>query len=149
MEDTDQMEADSFSDLLGPDVVPIKKSDSLRHSKKRTITPGKLIRRESAVVTKRASNPSFDLESAITFVEPNDYLDFKKPGIQHGVYKNLRQGKYEIQSRLDLHRHTVEQARNALWQFLRDCEVHNCAMCACDPWERRGEITACKIEKLR
>ena len=31
MEDTDQMEADSLSDLLGPDVVPIKKSDSLRH----------------------------------------------------------------------------------------------------------------------
>jgi len=146
MEDTDQMEADSFSDLLGPDVVPIKKSDSLRHSKKRAITPGKLIRRESAVATKRASNPSFDLESAITFVEPNDYLDFKKPGIQHGVYKNLRQGKYEIQSRLDLHRHTVEQARNALWQFLRDCELHNVRCALVTHGKGEGRLQPAKLK---
>ena len=146
MEDTDQMEADSFSDLLGPDVVPIKKSDSLRHSKKGVITPGKLIRRESAVATKHASNPSFDLESAITFVEPNDYLDFKKPGIQHGVYKNLRQGKYEIQSRLDLHRHTVEQARNALWQFLRDCEVHNVRCALVTHGKGEGRLQPAKLK---
>ena len=146
MEDTDQMEADSFSDLLGPDVVPIKKSDILRHSKKNAITPGKLIRRESAAATKRASNPSFDLESAITFVEPNDYLDFKKPGIQHGVYKNLRQGKYEIQSRLDLHRHTVEQARNALWQFLRDCEVHNVRCALVTHGKGEGRLQPAKLK---
>ena len=146
MEDTDQMKADSFSDLLGPDVVPIKKSDSLRHSKKGVITPGKLIRRESAVATKHAPNPSFDLESAITFVEPNDYLDFKKPGIQHGVYKNLRQGKYEIQSRLDLHRHTVEQARNALWQFLRDCEVHNVRCALVTHGKGEGRLQPAKLK---
>ena len=146
MEDTDQMEADSFSELLGPDVVPIKKSNSLRHSKKSAITPGKLIRRESAAAAKRALNPSFDLESAITFVEPNDYLDFKKPGIQHGVYKNLRQGKYEIQSRLDLHRHTVEQARNALWQFLRDCEVHNVRCALVTHGKGEGRLQPAKLK---
>ena len=105
-----------------------------------------MIRRESAVATKRASNPSFDLESAITFVEPNDYLDFKKPGIQHGVYKNLRQGKYEIQSRLDLHRHTVEQARNALWQFLRDCEVHNVRCALVTHGKGEGRLQPAKLK---
>ena len=39
-------------------------------------------------------------------------------------------GKYDIQSRLDLHRHTVDQAREALWSFVGDCQKHGvrCAL---------------------
>ena len=48
-------------------------------------------------------------------------LSFSRPGVQHGVFKNLRQGKYEIHSSLDLHGLTVEQSRQALWGFIKDC----------------------------
>ena len=48
-------------------------------------------------------------------------LTFARPGVQHGVFKNLRQGKYEIQSALDLHGKTVEQSRQAVWAFIKDC----------------------------
>ena len=61
-------------------------------------------------------------------MDPHDILSFIRPGIQHGVFKNLRQGKYEIQSMLDLHRHTVEQARQALWMFINDCHAGS-ALC--------------------
>ena len=44
-----------------------------------------------------------------------------RPGVQHGVYKNLRMGKYEIHSTLDLHGKTVEQSRQAVWGFAEDC----------------------------
>ena len=66
-------------------------------------------------------------------VDPNDYLAFARPGVQHGVYKNLRQGKYDIQSRLDLHRHTVEQARTALYGFVVDCQTRG-AVCTGYSW---------------
>lgn len=54
-------------------------------------------------------------------VDPLDawyVLDFKRPGIQHGVYKKLRMGRYEIDARLDLHRMTVKQAREEVKQFI-------------------------------
>lgn len=56
-------------------------------------------------------------------VEPLDawyVLAFKRPGIQHGVYKKLRQGRYEIDARLDLHRLSVKQARMDVHSFIQD-----------------------------
>ena len=56
-------------------------------------------------------------------VEPIDawyVLAFKRPGIQHGVYKKLRQGRYEIDARLDLHRLSVKQARMDVHSFIQD-----------------------------
>lgn len=52
---------------------------------------------------------------------PNDLLEYKRDGIQHGVYKNLRLGKYSIEARLDLHHHSVEEARKEVFRFVRDC----------------------------
>lgn len=54
-------------------------------------------------------------------VDPLDawyVLDFKRPGIQHGVYKKLRMGRYDIEARLDLHRMTVKRARDEVKQFI-------------------------------
>lgn len=58
-------------------------------------------------------------------VEPNDVLEFKRSGMQDGVFKRLRQGKYGIEARLDLHRHTVAQAREQVYQFAEDCVRHD------------------------
>src|SRR5690606_33251926 len=54
-----------------------------------------------------------------------DTLDWKRDGVQHGVFKNLRLGRYPIDARLDLHRHSVEQARMAVFQFARDALAHD------------------------
>ncbi|WP_346838024.1 DNA endonuclease SmrA [Microbulbifer sp. SAOS-129_SWC] len=54
-------------------------------------------------------------------VDPWDPLEFKRDGVQNGVYRNLRLGKYSVDARLDLHRHTVEMARRAVLEFVRDC----------------------------
>ena len=56
-------------------------------------------------------------------VEPLDawyVLAFKRPGIQHGVYKKLRQGRYDIDARLDLHRLSVKQARVDVHSFIQE-----------------------------
>ena len=48
-------------------------------------------------------------------------LSFKRPGVQNGVFRNFRLGKYGIDARLDLHKMSVEQARKELFQFVIDC----------------------------
>lgn len=50
-------------------------------------------------------------------------LAFKREGVQHGVYRKLKQGKYQQEARLDLHRMTVEQAREEVFAFIKQsCE---------------------------
>ena len=46
-------------------------------------------------------------ENAVAPLDAWFVLDFKRPGVQNGVFRKLKQGRYEIQSRLDLHRMTV------------------------------------------
>lgn len=60
-------------------------------------------------------------EDYVEKVDPNDMLSYKKDGVQEGVFKRLRQGKYPLEARLDLHRRTVAQARRDVYQFVEDC----------------------------
>ena len=59
-----------------------------------------------------------------TGIEPLDawyVLEFKRSGVQNGVYRKLKQGRYEAQARLDLHRMTVERARKEIFEFIEEC----------------------------
>lgn len=56
----------------------------------------------------------------IEWVEPDAVLSFKRTGIQDGVFKKLRLGKYPIDGRLDLHRKTVTEAREQVLSFIRE-----------------------------
>ena len=57
------------------------------------------------------------------YEECPDILNFARSGVQHTVLKRLRQGKLPIESVLDLHGLTVQQARAELIDFLHDCEL--------------------------
>ena len=37
------------------------------------------------------------------------------------MYRKLRQGKYQIDARLDLHKMTIETAREKVFSFINDC----------------------------
>ena len=121
LDDSDE----SFSDLVGDGVRPLGANVSSHIVQTKEITPGIIERRKAAQREVVFDVNELDTASVIESVDPLAYLEYQKPGVQHGVYKNLRLGKYEIQSRLDLHRHTVEQARVALWRFVDDCHKHS------------------------
>ncbi|MBT7563423.1 MAG: DNA endonuclease SmrA [Porticoccaceae bacterium] len=128
--ESDELSDKQFVDMVGDDIQPLSGKGSSHIAKPVQITPGVLERRKAAQEEVVAESNILDPASIIEQVDPLAYLEFVRPGVQHGVYKNLRLGKYEIQSRLDLHRHTVEQARNALWLFVDDCHKHGvrCAL---------------------
>ncbi len=54
-------------------------------------------------------------------VDPNDPLEWKRDGVQEGVYRNLRLGKYQVDARLDLFKKTVPQTRDELLAFIDEC----------------------------
>ncbi|MDO6748449.1 DNA endonuclease SmrA [Gilvimarinus sp. 1_MG-2023] len=89
-----------------------------------------LAERRAAATATTVKDTNFLSGEHIDPVQPLDILEFKRDGVQHGVYKNLRLGKYSIDARLDLHRMTVDEARRALYQFVRDCMAHDirCAL---------------------
>jgi len=137
------------------DVVPLKKSaQRVRRQKRVEQTPGLARRRLAAEADEIFDADGLCSEEYIPMVKPRDVLEFKRDGVQHGVYKNLRLGKYPIDSRLDLHRLTVEQARQAVFQFIRDCVRHDirCALITHGRGENREKpalLKSCVNQWLR
>ena len=125
MQDEEQLR---FSELVGDDVKPLPGSSTVRHQATRQQTPGMRVRRQAAQAEVLVDGNYLDGYSeeglaAISMLKPHDYLEFVRPGVQQGVYRNMRLGKYDIQSRLDLHGYRVEEARVALWRFVEDCHA--------------------------
>lgn len=55
-------------------------------------------------------------------LETGDELLFARQGIQHSIIHKLRRGQYSINAELDLHGLFVRDAREAVVNFLRDCQ---------------------------
>ena len=104
------------AEMLG--VTPLKRDARERLLRKENEGDGKA-RRLAA-----EGEPEGPLNSLVDEgIEPLDawyVLAFKRPGIQHGVYKKLRQGRYDIDARLDLHRLSVKQARIDVHSFIQE-----------------------------
>ncbi len=79
-------------------------------------TPAQLARRRAAEARAGDLNPLTLGE--VRPVAPFDELAWKKDGVQEGVYRKLRLGRYPLQATLDLHRMTVREARDALYAFV-------------------------------
>jgi DNA-nicking Smr family endonuclease len=59
-----------------------------------------------------------DLSEA-DLLETGEHLSYTQPGVQRSVLKKLKSGRYSLQSEIDLHGLTVNEARQELADFLR------------------------------
>jgi DNA-nicking Smr family endonuclease len=73
----------------------------------------------------RARARAVMLEEPATPASPaaGDELSFARPGLRGGVLRQLRRGQYRVESTLDLHGLTAEQARAALREFLGEARA--------------------------
>jgi DNA-nicking Smr family endonuclease len=85
-------------------------------------TPAQLARRRAAQAEQGDPNPLTLGE--VRAVGPWDELAWKRDGVQEGVYRKLRLGRYAVDAVLDLHRRTVREAREELWRFVEDARGH-------------------------
>lgn len=89
-----------------------------------------LEKRRKAATAELEKDKNFLSGEYIEPLDPLAVIEFKRDGVQNGVYRSLRMGKYQIDARLDLHNMTVDQARNAVFQFVNDCMANDirCAL---------------------
>ncbi|MGC9423931.1 MULTISPECIES: DNA endonuclease SmrA [Vibrio] len=107
-----------FQQMMG-DVKPLT-HDVAELKKGHTVTDAQLAKRQSAIALSEHNPDYLSIDSA-PMLKPDDVVEYKKDGVQDGVYKKLRLGKYPIQARLDLHRKTLKQARDEVCHFLAQC----------------------------
>ncbi|MET0379109.1 MAG: DNA endonuclease SmrA [Spongiibacteraceae bacterium] len=78
-----------------------------------------------AAVRSLDGDGNFLALSDIELLDPYYALEFRRSGVQHGVFRKLKQGKYAMDARLDLHRLTVERARDEVFGFIRDALAYD------------------------
>jgi DNA-nicking Smr family endonuclease len=64
-------------------------------------------------------DPNYLTLGEVKQLAPHELVSWKKDGVQEGVFKKLRLGEYPLEGRLDLHRKTVKEAREALFDFVK------------------------------
>ncbi len=116
---TDTNDEDLFQQEMAG-VKPLEKTRIARTVKPGAPTEAQLARREAATHHAQADENLLTSEY-VEMVDPHDILEFKRGGVQEGVYRKLRLGKYSVDAVLDLHRKTVEQSRKEVFEFIRDC----------------------------
>jgi DNA-nicking Smr family endonuclease len=108
------------------DVTPIKPDNRVQErAPRRKDSIREQLRRAAAVDDRKDRNP-LTVPEHVPAVGPLDIVGLKKDGVQEGVYRKLRLGKYEAQDVLDLHRVRLMDARNLVQQFLEN--AHNNGM---------------------
>lgn len=109
-------EHDLFLKMMG-DVKPIE-NDTAIHHKKHSTTEAQRAKKEAAVTLIEADEDYLSIDHA-PMLKPSDVIAYKKDGVQEGVFKKLRLGKYPIQAKLDLHRKSLKDGREDVISFLR------------------------------
>lgn len=137
-------ETDNFIDAMH-DVKP------LSHEKRVVLDRSSIDKRTIDARQQAAQTESVALNdplasAGVEQLEANAVLAYQRAGVQHGVYRQLRLGKYTIEARLDLHRMSIEQARLEVYQFVRDCIGHDirCALITHGKGEGRAKPAVLK-----
>lgn len=113
-----------FRNAMG-DVKPLTPNDRVLLKASTSPTIAQLERRRTAQgINPQDQNP-LSIPDELDDVGPHDIFGWKDNGIQEGVYRKLRLGRYPVQARLDLHRKTLKEARQELDAFLREAHQAN------------------------
>ena len=97
-------------------VKPLKQTPRVKLNRDTVSASSALARRTAA--SAEAGPRNVLSEEGIAPLDPWYVLDFKRPGVQNGVFRKLKQGRYEPEARLNLHRLSVKQAREELFEFI-------------------------------
>lgn len=115
---SDNHERFSFLEEM-QDVRPLRTEERVLSTKNETSLKHQL-KREAIEKKVALDKNGLSIEHVIP-LDPYDFLSFKQDGVQEGVFKNLRLGKYHIDSRLSLQRMRLDDARVLLYETITDC----------------------------
>jgi len=99
------------------DVTPLARGARVQHPRKPHPPQPVSRQRDDQEVLIASVSDAFDHE---TLLETDESLSYCAAGIGPDVLRRLRRGEWSIQAQIDLHGHRVDEAREALVEFLRD-----------------------------
>ena len=112
-----------FSQLMS-DVDAFEPTAFIRPQKSLQASDAQREKQMAAMAEVNSTHDYFSQET-VEFIEPYDVVSFKKSGVQAGVFKNLRLGKYQFDASLELHDFKLHRAKRVLLDFLDDCLQRN------------------------
>ncbi|KEI72108.1 Smr/MutS family protein [Endozoicomonas elysicola] len=75
-------------------------------------------RRKAAELDKPSSGAALS-EAWIEPVDPEQFIEFSRPGIQTTRLRQLRQGMIPVQFQVDLHGYKIDEARELIHEFIQ------------------------------
>lgn len=112
-------EFDSFLAEMA-DVKPMQSQNTVTLKNRNIETLAQKLKRRA--LEKEIENDDNGLSvDKVNPVDPHEFLSYKQDGVQEGVFKNLRLGKYQIDTHLMLNHLKFDEARQTLYQTLKDC----------------------------
>ena len=119
---------DEDRDLLAREmagVKPLKQKKADLPTTRPTLPEFTLRRRrlEAATEVEEAADGLSDMH--LVAIDPEEYIEFMRPGLQHSKLNKLRNGQLTVQYQLDLHGFTYEDARDMVVSFIRFCHKNH------------------------
>jgi DNA-nicking Smr family endonuclease len=111
-----EREANIFRTSIG-DVKPLNAAPRVLHDAPRPLPIAQKRIEDDEAVMQESLSDEFSID---TLLETDDALSFSRPGVGPDVMKKLRGGGWVTQGQLDLHGLRVDQAREAIGQFIRE-----------------------------
>lgn len=109
----------SFLDAM-QDVKPIAKTDKAQlHDPSSSLEEKKKHAALKLAEREKINNP-LSMEG-VKPVPVQDFIEFQQPGIQDGVFKKLRLGKYPLEFTLNLKGKTLNESREQVYNSLLQC----------------------------
>lgn len=110
---------DSFLEQMKSDgVKPIRPKSSLNPRHRMQLDADTLEARQRAATQGEQGGLT---TGPIEWLNPLDPIEWRISGVQEGVYRNLRLGKYDIDARLDISSYSIPAARDELLRFIKEC----------------------------
>ncbi len=104
-------------------VAPLKDDGRVRLSRPQPPSLAQQQRRAAATARATRDGNPLTLPEYVPEAGPHDIVGQKKNGVQEGVFRKLRLGKYETQAHLDLHRVRLLDAREQVFRFLQEAQA--------------------------
>lgn len=112
----DNQQSDDFLQAMS-DVTPIAQDNRVINLAPNTITLAQHLKRQALEKQQQQGGNYLSVEK-VDPIDPHDFLDYKKDGVQEGVHKKLRLGQYQIDEILNLQMQPIETARHNLFETL-------------------------------
>lgn len=123
-----EKDADTFRELM-QDVTPLKQEPVVVTHRGIEKTEAHAAKRAAATAIERKDPGAGLTDQVYDWVEPDGIIEWRRPGVQNGVFRQLKRGKYAVDADLDLHRMRVVQARTEVARFIADCYKHGIRTC--------------------